>query len=261
MVELVGCSELQAMNDKQRFKLHFGPYKSPRFKYGDVVWDKARGCEVRIIRLSSGPIPWPIGKVVRGNGGRPSLILYDCLIRAVQNESNQAVAHWWGTSGYSVSKWRKVFGLLPTTEGTSRLRSAHALEPPISRGRAKAHAMSRNPVKDAERRAKIAVARIGKKRPQHVMEIVRKANLGRSLPTEVRRKMSEAHQRRGTRPPWLNPAWSPREDQLLRTLRPADAARRTKRSLSAVYGRRNLLGISDGRTTRHLAAYGRAAGK
>lgn len=240
------------MNDKQRFQLHFGPYETPRFNYGDVVWDQARGCEVRIIRLSGGPIPWPVGKPLTGNGGRPSLILYDNLIRAVKKESNQAVAHWWGTSGYSVSKWRKVFGLQPTTEGTSRLRSAHALEPPISRGRAKAHAMSRNPVKDAKRRAKIATAKKGKKRPRHVMEAVRKANLGRPLPKEVRRKMSETHQRRGTRPPWLNPAWTSTEDELVRTLRPAEAARRTHRSLSAVYGRRNLLGISDGRTTRHL---------
>ena len=39
-----------------RFKLHFGPYRTPRFKYGAVVQDALRG-EVKIVGLTAGRIP------------------------------------------------------------------------------------------------------------------------------------------------------------------------------------------------------------
>ena len=72
--------------------------------------------------------------------------------------------------------------------------------------------------RDPQRRAKIAAAKRGKKRPKHVIEAMRRANLGNPLTKETRRKMSEAHRKRGTRPPWLNAAWTPEEDDLLRSL-------------------------------------------
>jgi hypothetical protein len=40
--------------------------------------------------------------------------------------------------------------------------------------------------------------------------------------------------------------WTPGEDELVRTLPPAEAARRTGRSLLAVYARCNELGVPDG---------------
>ena len=49
------------------------------------------------------------------------------------------------------------------------------------------------------------------------------------------------HKARGTRPPWLNPAWSAREDRIVRSKTPAEAARLTGRTLSAVKNRRNEL--------------------
>ena len=42
-------------------------------------------------------------------------------------------------------------------------------------------------------------------------------------------------------------AWTAAEDQLLRTLTPAEAARRTGRRLRAVYWRRHLLRAPDAR--------------
>jgi hypothetical protein len=38
-----------------RFKLLFGPYRTPRFRYGDVVFCEMRG-EVKIVGLTNGPI-------------------------------------------------------------------------------------------------------------------------------------------------------------------------------------------------------------
>jgi hypothetical protein len=238
------------MHDAKRFKLHFGPYKTPRFKYGSIVEGVARG-DMKISGITDAPIPWPIGKPPGVKGGRPSLILYKSLVEAVKQESNLVVAHWWGVSGQTVTKWRKALEVASNNEGTSRLRSAHALEEPVARGRRKAHAIQRDPIKDAERRAKISRAKKGKKRPAHVIEALRKAGLGRRLSKKTRNKLSDAHRKRGTRPPWLNPAWTEDELELLRALSPEEVASQTGRSLSAVYGQRSKLKLPDGRTTRH----------
>jgi hypothetical protein len=231
------------MDDSQRVRLYFGPYRTPRFRYGQIVADVIRG-EVRITGLSDGPIPWPKGVRVHSRGEPPGLVLYQSLVRAVQRESNTAVAYWWGVSGQTVTKWRKSLRVPVTTMGTSRLRAAHAREEPSVRGRQTAHEMSRDPRRDAKRRSKIAAARRGKPRPIHVIEALRKSHLGKPIPQMVRRKMSDAHRRRGTRPPWLNPSWTPEEDEWLRTLSPAEVARQTGRSLPAIYKRRRILGLT-----------------
>ena len=48
--------------------------------------------------------------------------------------------------------------------------------------------------------------------------------------------MSEAHKRRGTRPPKAGRPWTAKEDHLCRTLRPMDVVRRTGRTFQAVAG-------------------------
>jgi hypothetical protein len=45
-----------AISEDERFKLRYGPYKTPRFKYGKKVQDEWRG-EVTIVGLSAGRIP------------------------------------------------------------------------------------------------------------------------------------------------------------------------------------------------------------
>ena len=57
------------MNDSDRFKLYFGPYKTPRFHYGKKVWCHCRGW-VKIVGLSDGKIPWPIGRPMSAKPGR-----------------------------------------------------------------------------------------------------------------------------------------------------------------------------------------------
>jgi hypothetical protein len=51
-----------------------------------------------------------------------------------------------------------------------------------------------------QRREKIAPAKRGKPRPPEVAEAVRQACLGTPLSEETRRKIGEAHRRRGTVP-------------------------------------------------------------
>lgn len=96
-----------------------------------------------------------------------------------------------------------------------------------------------------ERRRKIAEVKRGKPRPPHVREAMLKASLGRHPSEESRRKMSEAHRQRGTLVPGTIP-WTKEEVELVRTLAPEEAARRTERSLSGVYKRRRKPRVSDG---------------
>ena len=131
------------------------------------------------------------------------------------------------------------------TEGTHRLHREHALGAAVAAGRAKAHALSRDADLDAPRRAKIAVAKRGKPRPEHVVAAL--ANRGRPLSAEHRRKLSAAHRRRGTRPPKAGRPWTVDEDELVRTLPAPETVARTGRPLSSVYGRRRQLKVPDGR--------------
>ena len=47
------------MASVDRHKLHFGPYRTPRFRYGQRVECAVRG-ELTIKALSTAPIPWPL---------------------------------------------------------------------------------------------------------------------------------------------------------------------------------------------------------
>jgi hypothetical protein len=225
------------MNEADRFRL-LGTYRTPRSASASAcaAWC---GGEVIISGITDMPIPWPIGKVGRGR----SLVVYKGLAMAIRRESNQAVCHWWGLTPQTVSKWRKLLSVPRATPGTSRLHRTYATsDPAIIEGRRKAHAKARDP----ERCRKISEARRGKPRPPHVREAMLKASLGRRHSEESRRKMSEAHRRRGTLVPGTIP-WTRKEDALVRTLPAEEVAKKPGRSLSGVYARRRRLRVPDGR--------------
>ena len=100
--------------------------------------------------------------------------------------------------------------------------------------------------RDPQRRAKIAAARRGKARPPHVLEAMRQARRGSRHTEETRRRMSETRRKRGTMVPGTI-VWTAEEDELLMALPAEEVARRTGRSLEAVYTRRQRLGMPDGR--------------
>lgn len=194
---------------------------------GAIVQCEVRG-EVKIVGLSDGPIPWPIGK----KGGAKSLVVYKDLAKALRNESCQAVGHWWGLSRAPISIWRKALGVGLTTPGTHALRAEYAQEPWAIEARRKALSKARDPL----RLEKIGASKRGKPQPAHVRAALLKANLGRKASEEARKKMRAAHKARDTRPPWLNPPWTKAEDRLARnlSLTAAEVAKRTGRTLSAV---------------------------
>jgi hypothetical protein len=219
------------MNEADRYRL-LGRYRTPRFRLGQWVRCLIRG-EVEVAGVHDGPIPWPVCKTSR----RHAIIVYADLARAIRRESAIAVAHWWGVRQLQVWVWRKALGVGATTKGTSKLRSAYTREPWAVGAWAKAHSKAGDPA----RREKIAAAKRGVRRPWHVMEPAHEARRGSRHTEEARRRMSEAHRRRGTRPPKAGRAWTVEEDGLVRTLPAIYAAQQMGRTLGAVYCRRREL--------------------
>ncbi|MBL9082188.1 MAG: hypothetical protein JNK76_10305 [Planctomycetales bacterium] len=215
--------------------LHFGPYLPPQVAVGEVVDCAIRG-QVTVAGVSRGRIPWPLAK--SPGERRCSLVVFDDLEKAVHLESAAAVKYWWGATEKVVSAWRAAFGVRYNF-GDYQLHSAlsRANWPRIAE---KLHAAAQLP----ERAAKIAESLRGKKRPKRVVEKVRRSNLGRKHTLKARANMSAAHRRRGTRPPWLNAAWSAEEDDVLRQHSAAEAMHILNRSRAAVACRRSRLGLS-----------------
>jgi hypothetical protein len=225
------------MKTKDRVQLRFGPYRTPRFRYGDVVFCERCG-EVTVRGLSAARISWPTCRRGRGR----AIILCGDLVEAVHRESSIAVQYWWSVGGQTVWRWRKALGVEARTEGTRAIMRDYANEPRMEAIRARAWAKAR----DQERRAKISVAMRGKSPPAHLLKALHEGNRGRRHSKETRRKMSETHRRRGTRPPHGR-VWRPEEDELLRTLSRSEVASLTGRTLVSITKRRRTLQLPDGR--------------
>ena len=199
-----------------------GNYRTPVFDYGSTAFCEVRG-ECEIVGLSSGPIPWPIGR--RGQQPRTRfLILYSGLVEAVKREAVSTVAYWWGVSPQTVTTWRKALGVAGTmNEGTlDRRREGHTEI--LARARQKAVAKAR----DLGRRVKISLALHGRSKPPDVARAVGKARLGSKHSEAAKKRMSESQKARGSagKP---HPPWTPEEDELVSSLPPIDAAAKDRK--------------------------------
>jgi hypothetical protein len=172
-----------------------GAYQTPPFVYGDEVACARRG-DVRIVGLSSAPIPWPVGQTLPKGRAR-SLALYGGLAEAVRHESAEAVMHFWGVKHATAWAWRKALGVAQYNEGTTALKS-ELLSPVLQ----KAREIARPTWSSAERREKIAASKRGKPKPPHVVEAMRKGRAGKPHDVETRRKMSQAQRARQRAGAW-----------------------------------------------------------
>jgi hypothetical protein len=97
-----------------------GKYRTPRFSSGDVVACARRG-DVRIVGLSSAPIPWPLGQRLP-KGRKRSLVLDGALAKSVRRESAESVAFCWRLRMTTVWLCRKALGVEEFNEGTRRFK-------------------------------------------------------------------------------------------------------------------------------------------
>jgi hypothetical protein len=107
--------------------LLFGPYQPPQTRPGERLFCEVRGSVV-VRRFSDGPIPWPRARFP----GNPFVICGD-LVRALRQESEIAVAHWWGVSPYGVWRWRTALKIPRLTDGTRRLFTDHSRKTLVGR--------------------------------------------------------------------------------------------------------------------------------
>ena len=220
-------------------RLQFGPYKQPRYQPGQKVNCERRG-ELTIVGTSAGRIPWAVGF---GPGGK-SLVLYGDLVRAVKQEAPAAISYWWRVDSVTIWKWRKVLKVPVINPGTRLNRRAVML----GRKGPKIRAAAALTIDDPERNEKIRAKATGRKHTEKAKAKMRARKLGVKLSEATRRKISEAVKSQGRRPPLPFPEWPAADDDLCRTLPPAVVAARTGRTIKAVYSRRWVLGMHDGRT-------------
>lgn len=226
------------MRDADRYKLHHGPYVPPRCRVGDKLPCEYRGREVVVGGITDAPVQWPYRKGV----GRHSCIVCGDLIRAVQTESEIAVAHHWGVSPATVKNWRRALEVPRTTEGTRRLAVAYTPEKLTD----EVHAQARAAMGRAEVREKIRESKVG--RPLHPnMVAAQREAVRRPKPEAWRRAMAERmkevweHPEEHGLPP--SHRWTDEEVALLGTDHDAAIAERLGVVRHVVENKRRRLGI------------------
>ena len=89
-----------------QFKFRAGPYRPPSVNVGAKLLDLHLG-EVQVEGVTKAPIPWPGANYNRGRHEGLLPILCGDLVRAVCEEDENTVAHYWGVTRHMVNEWKK----------------------------------------------------------------------------------------------------------------------------------------------------------
>jgi hypothetical protein len=181
-----------------------GSYVPPKLHRGDrSVW-LYRDCDVVVTGWTDARISWPRCRAYYHRRGGPGLLVTEDLARAIRTEAALALCYWFGVGDTLVWKWRQAFGVEKLNKGSAWLRQALNQE---LRENLRGIPL---PADQVERRRRTTLER----------------NLGQYLQL-------------GFQGPW----WTTEEDDLVKRLSPAEAARQTGRTLVAVSKRRRVLGL------------------
>ena len=229
------------MTDAASTILRFGPYSMPNgFGIGGTITCAYRGREVVIGGITAAPVQW---FMIR-NTGKPFVILCGDLIRAVQTESEAAIAHNWGVNKTTVWKWRKALKVERMTPGTEQvfrtLFESRIPEEVVERGRRKSRSKAS--------RQKMIASKTGQPMHENTRKTLLKA-VKRPKSQSHREAMSLAHKARGTRPPNGRP-WTKAEDKRLGKAPDKIVAVELDRSVDSIRKRRTRLRIPKHQATR-----------
>ncbi|HZY89153.1 MAG TPA: hypothetical protein VFE78_30300, partial [Gemmataceae bacterium] len=75
------------MHPRDRAKLLFGPYASPRLRRGDRAACLYKDCDVVVTGWTDARTPWPRCRPLDVPKSRPSLLVDEELARAIRHES------------------------------------------------------------------------------------------------------------------------------------------------------------------------------
>ena len=214
--------------------LRFGPYSIPSgYGIGDTISCAYRGRDVLIGGITDAPVQW----ISIRKTGKPFVILCGDLIRAVQTESEVAVAHNWGVDKETVRKWRRALGIGRMTAGTTQvfrtLFESRIPEDVAERGRIKSRSKAS--------RQKMISSKTGQPMHENTRKALLKA-VKRPKSQSHREAMSLAHKARGTHPPNGRP-WTKAEDERLGRAPDKILALEFDRSVVSIRKRRTRLQI------------------
>jgi hypothetical protein len=238
------------VNELDRYQLYFGPYEMPkRVQYGSWVQCRVRG-KTRLGRISDGRIPWP---QIYGNRG---LLVFGGLVEALETESGQAIAYHWGVSVHTVSRWKRVLGIVGPTEGTRETvrrwreelarRRLNPRRSKIERPILTRELLRRRIASDEQRRTLELAGFLKKPWTDEEIRLLGKRPDGDVAKLKGRTEGAVKSQRAARRIKKANPRarfWTLAEEALLRSARDLDVARATGRTIIAVEARRTKLHI------------------
>jgi hypothetical protein len=217
--------------------LFFGPYRVPKLRRGDRAFCLVRDKPVVVVGMSNAPIPWPRCRALEPRCNGIGLLIDDELARAIRNEAAMAVSYWWGIPRTTLRRWRRTLGVTrKNNEGTHRLvlgAIEKALDARFGDGGCSPFpALGRSAVWAPEE-----VALLG---TLSDVEVARRTGRSRAAVMKKRSKLGRAPVTESGAP-YAKRFWTAAEDKAVLRLSPPEAARKTGRSLGAVYHRRAQL--------------------
>ena len=99
-----------------QYRWRAGPYRPPTVNIGKVLHDEYRG-DVKVDGMTDAPIPWPGSNYKKGRHEALLPILYGDLVRAVCEEDELTVAHYWGVTRYMVEQWKRALSGAKDSDG------------------------------------------------------------------------------------------------------------------------------------------------
>jgi hypothetical protein len=90
------------------YRFRAGPYCPPKMKKGGKLRDEWTGEQVEVAGMTEAPIPWPA--VIYNVGLHKGLLPILCgdLVRAVVEEPEGVVAHYFGVTTHIVNRWKQA---------------------------------------------------------------------------------------------------------------------------------------------------------
>lgn len=100
-----------------QFHWRAGPYRPPVVNVGGMLRDEMRG-DIKVEGVTNAPVPWPAADYKKGRGLERGLLPILCgdLVRAVCEEDELAVAHYWGVTRYMVEQWKQAISGATTSD-------------------------------------------------------------------------------------------------------------------------------------------------
>ena len=115
-----------------QFPFRAGPYTPPIVKVGTVIHDEYYG-DVAVAGMSKAPIPWPGFHQTRGLHVGVMPILFADLVRAVVEEDEVVVAHYWAVSLYTVNNWKNAVAGCTDSNGVFSALAVKRADPAFRR--------------------------------------------------------------------------------------------------------------------------------